>query len=366
MSKTVLYGLVMFSLLFFVACGGGAPSTDTPTNPAPTEPENPEDPESPTEEPTDPEQPTDPTPPPTTTNNSVILTGPTIGSGEVSNDQLRKEIGLTLDTPNRDFELGQAYAVAETVRGKSSAVYWIVPVTNVSDRLRCFINLVDIIYRDADGTTLSTDSLAFVAGGNMTQSDRGRYDDTCLNAGEQGYFFDIDTTATFNSVASLQVRTIEGRESDDTISETRVIPQSYDIRQVVGSLQGMDITIKSEGPATVEFIGTSTTILLDADNTPLLWDSSTRNRDNGWDGVLEPDQTNLMYEQFDYEGETNRAFVSLEWSSPRTRSTQAEAQIAQLAQQGLISKHQLQEQLLDARNARIEADLQQLEQSATE
>ena len=366
MSKTVLYGLVMFSLLFFVACGGGAPSTDTPANPAPTEPENPEDPESPTEEPTDPEQPTDPTPPTILGNNSAILTGPTIGSGEVSNDRLRKEIGLTLTNPNPNFSLGKAYAVTEEVEYTDLAVHWIIPVTNDSDQMYCFVRLGTILYKDTGGNILSEDDGSYVTGGSEGEDD-GFYGSSCLAAGEQGYFTGIETPTGYDEVASLEIENITESDFGHVVSKTRVIPQDYVIEDRAFS-QDISVAVTNEGPSTVELIGDEI-ILLAEDGTPMWWDFIGEIRQDDWNGVLSKGQSNSMTGTLFYEGNVNKIFTSTSYHRPDSNSKaeqEENAQLYNLASQGLISRDQLREQLWDARNARIEADLQQLEQSATE
>ena len=78
-------------------------------------------------------------------NNAAVLVGAPLGSGERDVQQLRKEVPVNLATPNPDFELGTFSATRQSVN--TEELYWILPITNVSDQTRCFVKAVNLSFQ---------------------------------------------------------------------------------------------------------------------------------------------------------------------------------------------------------------------------
>jgi len=250
------------------------------------------------------------TPPPKPTdtpNNSATLSGAAIGDGSASTEQLRKELSLTLTEANPDFELGKAYAVAEDLGSQSGALYWVIPVTNVSEQFHCGISLSRLRFKNENDEVLSEKETAFVVG-SVGKEDRF-FQDNCLRPEEQGYFVGTDTRAVHSRVDSLEVDGIITNTFGLLPAETRVIPQNYTVEEAVGKSQIVNIDVKNAGPDTVDLSGGATIILLDDEGLPLYWETTTETEEQA--GSLAPGGTGRVSGEFAYEGRATTLYVSV-------------------------------------------------------
>ena len=284
-----------------------------------------------------------PPPKPTDTpNNSAKLSGAAIGDGSANTEQLRKELALNLVATNADFSLGKAYAVAESLGSKDEALYWVIPVKNISKQFHCFINLSTIRYKDAKGALLAEDRATFVVG-SVGEED-GFFQDNCLKPDEQGYFVGTDTNAVHNKVSSLEVESVATDTFGLLPAETKVIPQSYEVEAAGGKSQIITVAVKNEGPDTVDLSGGATTILLDEDGAPLYWETSSEAEEQ--EGALAVGETGQLSTELEYEGRSAALYVSVLFGAA-TSSLRAET-----------SDHVIKELMWNQRNARLSAALE--------
>lgn len=209
----------------------------------------------------------------TGSNNSALcsLTEGTIGLGAASNaDLLQKQATVTLTNSNSDFTLGVPYITRATSHLENS--FWVLPVTNVGSQDYCSVTIQGIVLKSADGATLSKSGLdyAYATGSNhISTVILGFYDNTCLIAGETGYFLGIELSL-YSDIAEIAVDRIEATAttvSDDLVS--RVIPQAIAFNT---STHELSMTVQNESSATKELSASfNKYILLDADGLPLLW-----------------------------------------------------------------------------------------------
>ena len=123
------------------------------------------------------------------TNNQTDLFGATLGTG--SGIGLRKPITVTLPAGEKVFVAGPSYALRPSLTSRD--LYTIVPLTNTSPDLKCFVKTAAVNLLDASNNVLVTSSMLYVTGsvGELTSATGPLLTDTCVGPGELGYFLDI-------------------------------------------------------------------------------------------------------------------------------------------------------------------------------
>ena len=104
---------LVLALLAACSTDSGPPPTNPPTNPPTQQPD-------------------------ITGNNSAVLTGAPLGSGETDVERLRKEVPVNLATPNPDFELGTFSATRQSVDTEDALLdSTLLPTRAYPDALFC-------------------------------------------------------------------------------------------------------------------------------------------------------------------------------------------------------------------------------------
>ena len=322
------WSMSLLILIFLASC---ATDSNPPTDPPPTNP-----------------PPTDQ--PDIVGNNSAVLAGAPLGSGEADVQQLRKEVPVDLITANPDFELG-AFS-ATRLSTDTQTLYWILPITNVSDEVRCFVKAVNLTFRDDANSQLALDSQAFVDGSVGVLSSV--YTNTCLASRETGYLRGIETdnnVDVYSLLESVDIETIEVNAGTPSTPQVEVIPQRYS----VSMNQDVSVFVTNQGNGTgyVSELGNVYT-LLDAADQPLSW--GFLDLGAGWDGEIAPDETRNLVESLRYSGQAEKVKV--------VTSYEDEPDATSMRTQGLKGDAADLERLRQ-REARESAKLEQLERLQT-
>lgn len=283
-------------------------------------------------------------------NNSAVLTGAPLGSGETDVQQLRKEVPVDLITASSDFELGTFSATRPST--DTQALYWILPITNVSDEVRCFVKAVNLTFSDDANSQLALDSQAFVDGSVGVLSSV--YTNTCIASQETGYLRGIETdnnVDVYSLLESVEIETIEVNAGTPSTPQVEVIPQRYS----VSMNQDMSVFITNQGNETgyVSELGNVYT-LLDAADRPLSW--GFLDLGAGWNGEIAPDETRNLVESLRYSGQAEKVKV--------VTSYENEANASSMRTQGLEGVAADLERLR-RREARESAKLERLERLQT-
>ena len=309
---------LVLALLAACSTDSGPPPTNPPTNPPTQQPD-------------------------ITGNNSAVLTGAPLGSGETGVQRLRKEVSVNLATPNPDFELGTFSATRQSV--DTETIYWILPLSNTGSQTRCFVKAVDLTFRDGTGSTLVVDERAFVDGSVGVLSS---YTSTCLAPRETGYIQGIETDRNvdvYSLLESVDIEKIEVNSSTPSAPEVEIIPQRYD----VSMNQDLSVFVKNQGSQTgyVDSL-TSTYTLLDDRNRPLSW--GFLDLGPGWDGELTPNETRNLVNTLRYGGEAEKIKVVVDFDNELSASSMSvqglkgvEADLARLRQRNAAEEAKLEQ-----------------------
>jgi hypothetical protein len=192
------------------------------------------------------------------TNNAATLTGVSIGDCPSSSDVRRKKIPLIIDGGSGDFQIGDAYLLAEP--GYSSLARLVAPVKNVGTTLHCAIGapINGYDWLDANGHSMNvTVGPGFIG----SEGDVGMptYDETCLQPGETGFILDEqemeDIVDLYDAVSAVTLALVS--KSTGTTPAAVVVPQSYTY-----SATG---TVASEVQVIFDNVGTGAAEIADLD-----------------------------------------------------------------------------------------------------
>lgn len=273
-------------------------------------------------------------------NNSAVLADAPLGSGEAEVEALRKEVTVNLADKNPNFELGPFYALRKSV--DTQTLYWVLPVTNVGDETRCFIKIVDAIFRDETDSVLSAEMGQFVDGSVGVLSSV--YTNTCLAPDETGYIQGIqrgDNAPVYSTLETVDIARIEARSDIPTAPATQVIPQSYAV-SMAGELV---VSAENEGDR-LGYVTDALYTLLDAEGRPLSWGFLDRSAD--WDGEISPGEVRRLETDIRYQGraEKIRPVINFDNEPPSEMDAQAVGVAADVAR--LKRRHALEDAKLES------------------
>ena len=251
-------------LVLLAACGGDDLAEDAPSEPAVPPPEEGSAAD-------------------ITGNNSAILTGDPLGTGEVSVEELRKPVEVSVAALAPAFELRQGYLVRAAVQGAAAPLF-LMGVTNVSGSVQCLPEAGGATFNDASGTALA---LANTGGVSLTSVGEAASGTTfCLGIGDTGYvtfgFGDIGAEA-YEGITQVDIAYVRSNPVQAEAPAARVIPQSYAVADAV------TVTVQNEGEATAYIEGGNNYLLLDDADEPLYL--GTLLALEGAEGILEPGAT---------------------------------------------------------------------------
>jgi hypothetical protein len=207
------------------------------------------------------------------TDNANTLTGMSVGSCSGDSSFVRKKIPLLIDGGNSDFQIGDAYLLADSAYPNAATL--VAPVKNVGTTFHCGISspINGYDWLDANGHSLNVMyGVGFIGSEGNVGSDLN--DETCLAPGETGFVMDSQTMesipdlyGTVGTVTLALVSTATG-----TAPGAIVAPQSYTYQEqlldvVFGNAGTMGAVIQG---STLDF---GAFIVFDSDGLPL-WTGS--------------------------------------------------------------------------------------------
>jgi hypothetical protein len=211
-----------------------------------------------------------------TSNNAVELTGAPLGTGAAPAPELRRRVPVEVTASRPGLQLGEAWL---TRSAGNDTAFLIIPVRNTGAAYDCFIRFEKVHWRSATGAEVESQGVPARDTGFVTGSVGGNgttYTDTCLAAGELGYFPEIRLARGDGRVFSDVVR-IELAFSAPTtfaVSPTadKLVAASYEAGACVAS-PGLRFRLENRGARAVwlDQYATSWGVLLDGDGAPLGW-----------------------------------------------------------------------------------------------
>ena len=207
-----------------------------------------------------------------TANNSADLGGAPLGSATPDLAAQRKKITVRVGNPAPEVRVGDGYLWRNTPTAENA--YLVIAVTNVSDHLICSIIGTSYEWLDGLGTVVMNGDQLFVDG-SVAVRQSGDFSDSCLGAGETGYFTDVQVPAAPKALSSpteTVIFTLEGPFSTGTPPPGNLVPQAYD----VGTCMGMpavkvSMTNTGTGDVALEKFSLSPAVLLDDGGLPAGW-----------------------------------------------------------------------------------------------
>lgn len=201
--------------------------------------------------------------PTATTNDDANLSGASLGPCGTPT-LLRKKIPVTLTGGGTEFSLGDAYLMSLMV--DPAYAYLAVPVTNLGTTMHCFVSTTNYSWLDSQGNS-EGDFLTYVTG-SVGQVDPTIYTDTCLEPGETGFIFDIQSNLTTNDIytPTTSITFALGTSSDGALPPAKILPQSYSL--AAGALT---VTFANSGTGPGELTASCPFVLVDSGGLPTLW-----------------------------------------------------------------------------------------------
>lgn len=243
--------------------------------------------------------------------NISVITGTQLGSNSATISQVRKNITFSLDNPHSDFAFGSAYAAQTTT--SSSAIYWIVEVSNTGDQTHCFIRMNTGRYLASDNAELGTEDFTYVNGSLKELTASGIHTNTCLESGESGHFIGIDSTISMDQVSGIAFSTLSVSSSQGQAPGLTMGAVSYSADSPSNFVQGIDLTVQNFGPAAGIVGSLSLSVLLDDNDNPLIW--LYFSRPTGWSGELASGQSGIIQDDLIYDGVSNKLRVYLDFEA---------------------------------------------------
>ena len=252
------------------------------------------------------------TPPQVEGNNAAILTGETLGDSTAASADLRKEISVELNREVADLQVGDAYLARESA--DTETFEWLLALTNTGEQTYCFVEATDLQFRDSVGVLLEDDNI-FVQG-SVRVGANDVYTDTCLSAGQTGYFLGIETAAggeqLYSVIDSLTIGDIEVQVDFDE-PDASVEPQRYAVSS--GATQQLAVDITNTGTSSAEVEPQSNYVLLDEDGSPLTWNFFNSPANSvGWDGTLAANDTQVLNDTLIYRGSAERLLAYVDYT----------------------------------------------------
>jgi len=247
--------------------------------------------------------------------------GPQIGTNISSTSLLRKSVPFTLSNPNASYSLGSAYVAR--IKATSTAIYWMIPVTNVSNKTSCFVNLDSGEYRSNNGTVLDTVPVSYVAGSTRDLGNNV-YTNTCLTPGQGGFFVGVTLNVNYDQIGSIVFASLLQSVASSTAPALTISPAGYSVTPNSAVSQKVSLSVHNDSSVAGVLAPSSLSILLDGDNTPLIWFYITR--PTTWNGSLNPGGDGVLESTVEYEGASHNMWVNLDYGlllTPQTVSIQS-------------------------------------------
>jgi|GEM_PF-3375994 hypothetical protein len=164
-----------------------------------------------------------------TTNDSADLSGAVLGDIAFQPATMRRAIPVQVTTSLTGFVVGPMASVTRT-DPTTEAASLVLPVTNRSATVQCFIRALPLLWRDAAGKPLNDPQTFDYVGGAVGLTSAGTYTDTCLGPQETGYLLDVQspagTGALYTTVASIAL-TLDASTTGVIAGSVR--PYQYDV-----------------------------------------------------------------------------------------------------------------------------------------
>jgi hypothetical protein len=201
--------------------------------------------------------------PTATTNDDATLSGASLGPCATPT-LLRKKIPVTLTGGGTEFSLGDAYLMS--VAADLAYAYLAIPVTNLGTTMHCFVSTTNYSWLDSQGNS-EGDFLTYVTG-TVGQVDPTIYTDSCLEPGETGFLFDIQSNLTTNDIytPTTSITFALGTSSGGALPPPKILPQSYSL--AAGALT---VTFANSGTGPGELTEACPFVLVDSGGLPTLW-----------------------------------------------------------------------------------------------
>lgn len=171
-------------------------------------------------------------------NNSSLLLGATVGTGSTSNVDLIKPLRFVVSEADNGLVINAAYLVGT----EETSHNLVLSAQNISQALACGIIITDVLGFDKEGAPVGQPTLAPTESGSwLIAGSFGRFIgrtldlNSCLQSGESAYFLMPLTDERVESLAAVRI----GRLQNSVGNEPRVLsepspivvrPVSYEIR----------------------------------------------------------------------------------------------------------------------------------------
>jgi len=200
----------------------------------------------------------------------VTLSGPTVGDGSAAVGQLRKMITVNVADAG-GYQVGVGYALRTDP--SSQIAYVVIPITNVDHDFDCFVQAVNLVWKDAGGQPLPTSlDFGYAAGTLGLDGGKGGPYDSCLAKGATGYLLQVEDAtamgvALYDEISSVEFSvTTAGRGA--SLPSFHLVPLSY---TYAGSTLTVTLQSQSTTAFTVHNPGNGMYLLLDGAGLPLIW-----------------------------------------------------------------------------------------------
>jgi hypothetical protein len=243
--------------------------------------------------------------PEVTGNNSAIVRGPPIGTGEAPASELRKRAPVAVVAESPRLEVGRGWLMRD--RLDAGLLKWIVEVHNISPDPRCGVRLDEVRFM-SDQEGFLADDASFVIG-DVSDTGQARATKTCVLAGETRYVTGLTSDASYEDVDSLIVDIDDGRGQFET-PDAEVLPLSYGYDE-----EDEVLTIDIENRGSISAIvsdGFTEAILVDGLGEPLTW-MFVNGVEEPEGGILQPGQRGALEDIVRYEGRASAIHVFVDF-----------------------------------------------------
>lgn len=255
--------------------------------------------------------------PPPAQNDSADLRGPAIGSLPFDAGTMRRVVPVAVGATIDGLQIGQAY-LSRTDTFDETA-YLTIPVTYSGTGHPCFVVASPLRYKNGDQILNDSSDESYVIG-SVGDAGFGFYTDSCLNAGDSGYFIDIQLATTpdskfFSGTTSLEMSV--GSSFEGTTPAGRLVPTGYDLGSC-GGMRTLRVSAVNDGtgPIFAPLYGfpDSPAIFLDAAALPAGWTYLGATEA----GNVPPGATSTHTASVDYTVAVSRARFFLQFGPPLT------------------------------------------------
>ena len=173
--------------------------------------------------------------PPPAQNDSADLRGPPIGGLLFDAGTMRRVVPVAVGATIAGLQIGQAYLSRRDSFDETA--YLTIPVTYSGTGHPCFVVASPLRYKNGDQILNDTSDESYVIGA-VGDAGFGAYTGSCLNAGDSGYFIDIQIPSTsdikfFSGTTSLEMTVASS--SEGTTPAGRLVPTGYNLGSCGGT-----------------------------------------------------------------------------------------------------------------------------------